>query len=288
MTGGIRHTIAAIDPALAAWGDHAEQLCPDGKVVEVFRHLPGRRLSALLATPAGPAILKMFCNPRARGNARRLEAIAATNAGPVVPSVHGTDPTGHVNILEFIPGQNLTEVPHIVLAAAAEAAGRQLRVLHECGAMLDRTWTFDNELTQLRKTTGPRSSATVERLLAAVPRPCDEPLVPTHRDCHPAQAIVGSDGHARWIDLDDAAMAPASLDVGNFLAHITRQQVVGKWPASTARSIRSAFTTGYGQSPPAVAAWEQFALARLIALADTRHDSPEEVLRLGSMLSPLR
>ena len=37
----------------------------------------------------------------------------------------------------------------------------------------------------------------------------------------------GAEGEVRWIDLDDAAMAPRGLDVGNFVAHLRRDAVVG-------------------------------------------------------------
>jgi len=280
---GISRTIAGVDAALAPWSDQAEELCPGGDIVRVLRHLPGRRLSALLAVPSGFAILKIFSSPRARGNARRLEAFAATNAGPVVPAVYATDSSGHVNLLEFVPGRSLAEVDLRDLASAAEQAGSGLRVIHECSAGLDRSWSVDDEIAQLRKTIGRRSAATVKTVLANVGQPCEEPLVPAHRDCHPAQAIIEPGGQARWIDLDDAAMAPASLDVGNFLAHISRQEVLGRWPATTANSVRSGFLAGYGQTPPAVSTWEQLALARLIALADTRHDSSREVADLASI-----
>ncbi len=269
------------DPGLPDWSGAAAAMCPGAKVVKILRHLPGRRATAQIITPSGPAILKAFANPRARGNDRRLRVLATTNAAAIVPTPLAVDATGHIGLIEFLPGQPLTDLAPAQLPAAAEAAGRALAALHHCGAILDRAWEIDQETTQLQRTAGPRTAHAINDLLRADPAPTPEPLLPAHRDCHPAQAIVGPDGQVRWADLDDAAMAPASLDLGNFLGHITRQELLGIWPPQLAATVRNSFLNGYGPPPPAVPAWERLTLARLLALADTRHDNQTEMQQLA-------
>jgi len=269
------------DPGLPDWRGAAAAMCPGARVVKILRHLPGRRVTAQIIAPSGPAILKAFANPRARGNDRRLRVLATTSAAAFVPTALAVDATGHIGLVEFLPGQPLTDIAPNRLPGAAQAAGRALAALHRCGAVLDRTWGIDQETTQLRSTSGLRTAHVIDGLLGADPPPVAEPLVPAHRDCHPAQAIVGPDGGVRWADLDDAAMAPASLDLGNFLGHVTRQEILGNWPPQLVATIRDSFLIGYGPAPPAVPTWERLALARLLALADTRHNDQTEMQRLA-------
>ena len=77
---------------------------------------------------------------------------------------------------------------------------------------------------------------------------------------------------ARWIDLDDAAMAPAGLDVGNFVAHLRRDHAFGLRGADETRDAIEGFLDGYGEAPADLAAWERLSLIRLAGLATSRHN----------------
>ena len=90
--------------------------------------------------------------------------------------------------------------------------------LQACGVLLDREWTALRESTPCPADSGPGGTAWS-------PPPPDAP-VPAHRDLHAAQVVVAP-GAVRLIDLDEAAMAPAGLDVGNFLAHLDRDAALG-------------------------------------------------------------
>jgi Ser/Thr protein kinase RdoA (MazF antagonist) len=79
----------------------------------------------------------------------------------------------------------------------------------------------------------------------------------------------------RFIDLDDSAMAPPGLDVGNFLAHLQVDAIMERRAEDAIGAAVDAFAKGYGSEPLALRAWTQLALARLAALAETRHKSVE-------------
>ncbi len=275
---------ALADPALAVWSAGADELCPDADVVRILRHLPGRRVASLVRLRGGEAILKVYSSPRARGNYRRLRAFERSGVGDLLPRPYGADLKGHVLLLEFVIGMPLDTLDPVLLNPAARAAGETLRRIHECGAALDREWTVDREIEQLRRTAGPQTRLRVEEAIRLFRPGAGGGLVPSHRDCYPAQAVLGEEG-IRWIDLDDAAMAPSGLDVGNFLAHMTREVVVGRWLPATLSESRRAFLAGYAEEPPDLERWERLSLARLAALAETRHRSEGEMRRLLARLA---
>lgn len=258
------------DAALSPWRHGSEEICPGAHVVRVLRHLPGRRVATLVELPEGSAVLKVFASPRARGNIRRLTALRASAAGHIVPARGLCDSAGHVSMVEWIPGTVFADLDDDQFVSASVAVGAALRAFHACGASLDREWNITNELEQLERratqTTAP-FVCTVAREAAAL-KPTRS--VPAHRDCHPRQVVIGSPG-ARWIDLDDAAMAPPALDVANFVAHLRRDAAIGRRnQLATTEAIRR-FTEGYGSLPPDVTTWERLSLVRLAGLAETRH-----------------
>ena len=263
---------AVADPALARWSAGADSICPDAEVVELLRYLPGRRVASRVRTGSQDAVLKVFASPRARGNHRRLAAIAATPAAGLVPAPLAVDESGHVGLVEFITGTPLSKNRSI---DAARQAGAVVRRLHDSGAVLDRHWSIGDELAQLRRTAGAQTRDAIETAIERWAPETADGSVPAHRDCYPAQAVLTSNG-VRLIDLDDAAMAPPGLDVGNFTAHLIKE---GASPEAVA-----AFLEGYGDVPADHSQWEQLSLARLAALAETRHGRPEDVRELLELL----
>jgi hypothetical protein len=61
-------------------------------------------------------------------------------------------------------------------------------------------------------------------------------------------------------------MAPAGLDVGNFLAHLSREDARGTCSAEDAEHAARAFLRGYGRNPRDLGWWRAVALARLAQL----------------------
>jgi hypothetical protein len=265
---------AVTDGVLAPWASEADRLCPEAEVIRVLRHLPGRRVTTLVRTGDGFAVLKLFATSRARGGHRRLTAFAESPAGPLVPRPIGYR-KGHLALVEFIPGTPLDQLGDDGVVAAAGLAGRALRRLHDSGAVLDRTWVLGDEIAQLRRTAGPATRTAVERAIARWAPPDQRGTVPSHRDCHPGQ-VVWTEDRVRFIDLDDSAMAPPGLDAGNFLAHLQMEAFLERRTKDSAAKAVDAFGSGYGSEPPALRAWTQLALVRLAALAETRHKSVEQ------------
>jgi Ser/Thr protein kinase RdoA (MazF antagonist) len=269
------------DPALAPWASGADRICPEAEVVRVLRHVPGRRVASLVRSSQGDAVLKVYASSRARGGHRRLTILAESSAGRHVPRplAHRK---GHVALIEYVAGTPLDRLDDGGYVTGAGLAGDALRHLHGSGAVLDRTWRLEDEIAQLRRTSGPKTSALVEFAISRWATPSEE-VVPSHRDCYPAQVVLAGDT-VRFIDLDDAAMAPRSLDVGNFLAHVRRDTAVGQRDRNMGDAAAKAFVEGYGGSTPALQAWESMALARLVALAETRHRDPDQMLALARLL----
>lgn len=265
---------ALTDDALVPWSPGAQELCPAGIAVRVLRYLPGRRVTTLVQHPGGLAVLKVFASPRARGNHRRLGAFAAAGVGGLVPRSLGADDSGHVGLIELVSGTPLNEVGNDQLPVCVERVGRALKKLHDSGARLDRSWSTEEETAQLRRTAGPETRTAVEDAIRRwAPRPGT--LVPSHRDCYPDQAVI-HETDLRFIDLDDAAMAPPGLDTGNFLAHLVKDAVLGVRPWRPTREAIGAFLTGYDGAPDDLHSWTRLSVIRLAALAETRHRDGEQ------------
>jgi aminoglycoside phosphotransferase (APT) family kinase protein len=258
------------DPQLVPWRGGAEELCPDASFVAVLRHVPGRRVTSLIDLGDRHAVLKIFASPRARGNHRRLKALAGSSVGDIVPEALGADRAGRVGLLGYAEGTPLHLLDDLSLVRHAAAVGSALRRLHASRVDMDRSWTVAEELGQLARRATPRSRRLVDRLTGHAP-PYNEPLVPSHRDFHLKQVVIAPGGTPRLIDLDDAAMSPAGLDVGNFLAHLDEAQLSGIRMASVVRDAADAFAAGYGPMPSGTERWRLLALVRLAGLAESRH-----------------
>lgn len=262
------------DPPLTRWQADSEAACPSGQPVRVLRHVRGRRVASLVDTPSGDVVLKVFASPRARGNDRRLHLLRPV-VGALVPRPLAVGPAGHAGLVEYVPGQALTDLDGADLADGCAELGRSLARLHRCSVVLDRRWTVVDEMTALEAR---------DPTAAVRDRPAPDDLVPGHRDLHPGQVVVTSGG-VRLIDLDEAAMAPAGLDVGNLLAHLDRDAAVGARAASEVTAAGEAFLAGYGRPPRDLAWWREIALVRLAALAEVRHGRPDWAEALRALVS---
>ncbi len=279
------------DAALRPFAGGAAEVCPDGEVLDVLRYVPGRRVASLVTTSSGLGVLKVFARPRARGNHRRLCLLASSRAAGLVPRTRGTDRIGHVSLVDYTPGPVLDTVDDERFVAASSAVGAALATLHSSDVILDRAWTAADELAQLEK----RMTPAVRTVLGPVPvgdrlaaQLGAAPLVASHRDCHPRQVVVLDDGTIRFIDLDDAARAPAGLDIGNFVAHLRREAVIGARSTAVADAAADALLCGYAAVanglPADVTAWERLSLLRLVGLAETRHQRADWAEGLAALL----
>ena len=271
---------AVLDPALAEWAVALDEAAPGALPGRVLRHLPGRRIAVLAELDGRTVVVKVFASPRARGNARRLLSLAATPVAGLVPAVVGCDHSGHVLAVGYRDGVIPDDLPDTVYARHFSAVGRALRHLHDSGADLDRAWGRDEEVAQLVRRRVPATAGLVRHLEASTQWLRSAPMVPSHRDFHPRQVVVTADDAIALIDLDDAAMAPRGLDVGNMVAHLVRERLTGRRPAAVAEAATAAFLEGYGGSDDLGAAtleaWTTLSLVRLAALAETRHQDPAQ------------
>ena len=273
------------DPPLRTWADGAQQLCPEASVLTVLRHLPRRRVASLVETTRGRGVLKVFASPRARGNVRRLESLRRSSAGHLVPEPWGVDDAGHVSLVAFVVGEVFDCLNDDRFVATAELAGVALRQLHDSAAVLDRTWSLDDELRLLVSRATTTTHRSVDMAVGRAAHLASDLLVSAHRDCHPRQLVTIAHGVC-WIDLDDAAMAPSGLDVGNMVAHLRRDAVLGRRsPAASERAI-VAFRSGYGDTASDVDSWEQLSLLRLAGLATSRHRRPIDARQILSLVEP--
>ncbi len=266
------------DERLAGAIESARAHADDVTVDDVLRHVPGRRITALGTTDAGcTVVVKIFHGPRARGNQRRLEALHDAGLTGLVPTPLGHDPSGRVGVLDFRPGTVLDQLPDEAFLAACQGAGKALGRLHRCGAQLDREWTLADELQQLVSRTPESCAGVVHDLVTRSAAAPPSTVVPSHRDCHPRQ-LVADERAVFWIDLDDCAMAAPGLDVGNMLAHLTREHLLGRRSGPLVAAARLAFRNAYGWrgDDTELHRWEILSLARLAGLAETRHHSLEQ------------
>jgi hypothetical protein len=201
-------------PRLAEWQADADAVCPEGPVVAVLRHKPGRRVATLVRTQGGPAVLKLYYEERAAGNHLWLQTLRLGAGLVEVPRPIAVGPGGHAGLLEYVAGRTLRELSGADFVAACEELGRILARLHASDVQLGRDWTAQSEIDSLAHRYSSRGGPWVP--------PAPDTLVPTHRDLHPGQVVVAP-GAVRLIDLDQAAMAPAGLDVGRFLAHLSKK-----------------------------------------------------------------
>lgn len=291
------------DPALAAVAAGAEELCPDARVEATLRHVSGQRVTTLVRVDDEPAVLKVFAGPRARGSDRALRVLGARGLTAMVPQARGVDGAGHVALLSYRQGEVLDQLPDDRFVVACAAVGRSLRRVHDSGAELERRWTRLDEVVQLGRRTPASMRAVVSSLVplrgvsSLVDRAVrlwadgdDGPLVPSHRDCHPRQVICNGSSVA-WIDLDDAAMAPAAVDVANMIAHLRREVVLDRRRDDIANAAIGAVLAGY-RWPAArgtvLQRWVLLSMLRLAGLAECRHHAPGErdalLLEAGSLL----
>ena len=86
---------------------------------------------------------------------------------------------------------------------------------------------------------------------------------------------MAADSTVGFIDLDDAALSPRGLDVGNLLGHLTRERLTGVRSVQASMAAGEAFLDGYGPcaelTQEVVTGWTLLAVARLAGLAESRH-----------------
>jgi hypothetical protein len=268
----------------------------------VLKDRPGRRTVTFLGTTArssrGLAIVtgrirKQTDSARTRRLVERYDAVRRALVaqhqlawdGPTCPAVLDFDVEAGWIELEAFSGMSLARVPEDARAEACASVARAVAALERNRACAlewpRREWTAAREvelLARLWTASGrcwPDSAGDVVRCLAKDPDPS---LVPAHRDLNEEQVLVEADhplDGRRWVDWDQASLAPPGLDLGNFLAH---ERLRALRAGDEARALEAprreglveAYREGGGRARRrVVAAWEAIACLRLAALAST-------------------
>jgi Ser/Thr protein kinase RdoA (MazF antagonist) len=243
---------------------------------EELKHKPGRRLTLRTSGPRGSAIVKLYRSDRAVSVAARLAALADGPAEPEIPKVLALEPGKRMLVLSHVSGAPLREAVLAGDEAACRRAGAAIAVWHE--AWRGRRppplepHRIEDELAALVDRAALAPPRIRDRVAAATPflhEPWEAATV-VHRDLYEEQVLLGD--RVGLIDLDDVAIGPAELDVGNLLAHLDLLQLRA---ARDLASPRNAFLDGY----EAAGALDSALLGRCRTLARLRlaciHAEPE-------------
>jgi Ser/Thr protein kinase RdoA (MazF antagonist) len=241
---------------------------------EELKRKPGRRLTLRARGPAGSAIVKVYASDRAPLVARRVASLAAGPPEPVVPRVLDVDPTRHLVVLSDVPGRPLREALLDGDLVACSRAGAALGVWHA-------SWdgvapaplvghTIDREIEILcaqAETASPSVARSVEDALAHLIGPWECTTV-VHRDLYEEQVLTGD--RVGVIDVDDAALGPPELDVGNLVAHV---ELLERRRERDLAPATRALLDGYAETGPALdrallARCRRLTLLRLACLND--------------------
>jgi Ser/Thr protein kinase RdoA (MazF antagonist) len=193
--------------------------------LEELKLKPGRRRTFRAVGPRRRAIVKAYRSDRAALVAARVRALARGPEEPEVPEVLHEDAALRLVVLSEVVGPPLRE-PLLAgdlaeCARAGAALGRWHAFWRGTAPPPLAPHTVERELEVLSACADRAEPAIAERVRrAATAVRAEEWPVATvvHRDLYEEQIVLGP--RVGLIDLDDAALGPAELDVGNLLAHV--------------------------------------------------------------------
>ena len=215
--------------------------------LEVLKDKPGRRATMRARGSRRSAIVKTYASQRAATVAARVRGVAGGPVEPVVPEVLLLDEALHLVVLSEVPGEPLTRAltsgDRHVCARAGAALGAWHTAWRGTAPAGHRPHTLAREVEILEA----RLARTPPELAAAV-RAALPPLSdgdwgwPTivHRDLYAEQIMVGE--RIGLIDLDDSALGPPELDVGNLLGHLL---LLERRSGAPIAAVKAAFLDAY-------------------------------------------
>ena len=261
-----------------------------------MRHKPQRRLLVeyTLAQPGqanaytrvlGKAKLSKSIDTRTPQLHQQLLSYDWGDSEVRIPQVYGMMPSLRMWLQELVEGERI--YPNAPLNSLAEASvdharvGGSLADFHQAKIRIDRTYSVTNEIEKLGELFADLSTSRpelTERLISielecqrlAESLPATE-CVPIHRDFYFDQVLVSKE-HVYFLDLDLAAMGPAELDVGNYLAHLDEYGIRHPVEEANCRAMAEAFLSGYLARSTSIcirsiAIWRHLSLARHIAIS---------------------
>jgi Ser/Thr protein kinase RdoA (MazF antagonist) len=193
--------------------------------LETLKHKAGRRTTYRARGARRNAIVKVYASGRAPTVAARIAALAHGPDEVEVPTVILCSPELHLLVLSEVPGVPLREALLAGEADACARAGFALGAWHRTFQGLQpgplAVHTLERELEILRdriKIAPPEVAKPVRTALRSVVDRAWPSRGAVHRDLYEEQIMVGE--RIGLIDLDDAALGPPELDIGNVLGHL--------------------------------------------------------------------
>jgi Phosphotransferase enzyme family len=216
-----------------------------------LKYRPGRRHTLRAVGARRSAIVKVYASARAPIVAARLTALAEGPAEPRLPEMLHYEPALRAVVLSEVPGLPLRDALLRGDGQACRRAGAALGAWHRfwCsrspGSLRGHTVERELEILERRaKGASPGVAAAVRSAMTSLSAPW--PLsTAVHRDLYEEQILVGE--RIGMIDLDDAALGPPELDVGNLLAHV---DLLGLRSGRNLDSMTDQLLDGYASSGP--------------------------------------
>jgi Ser/Thr protein kinase RdoA (MazF antagonist) len=233
--------------------DVLEKLVGAPVALEKLKVKPGRRRTLRARGSEGSTIVKLYTSDRASVVARRVASLATGPPEPVVPAVLHVDPRLHLVVLSDVPGRPVREAllggDLATCSRVGAALGAWHAAWHGVGPAPLSAHPIDRELEILRSCAESSAPLLGRAVASALPRLSGEWACTTvvHRDLYEEQVLAGE--RVGLIDLDDTALGPPELDVGNLLAHVELLEL------RRGRNLgwgRQALLDGYAESGPAL------------------------------------
>jgi Phosphotransferase enzyme family len=192
--------------------------------LEEMKRKPGRRRTLRARAGDTTAIVKVYASARAGTVAARIRALFGGPREPRLPEVLLADPALHMVVLSEVSGAPLRTSLIARDLDACRRAGAALGAWHRAWAGAHpaplRAHPAERELALLWR----HAEAAPAALGAAVREAARGLRSPwpiqgvVHRDLYEEQVLLGDE--VGLIDLDDVALGPPELDVGNLIGHI--------------------------------------------------------------------
>jgi len=220
--------------------------------LEELKHKPGRRTTLRARGARRNAIVKVYASTRAPTVAARLGALAGGPDEVEVPEVLLCDPEKHLVVLSEVPGTPFREPLLAGDGETCERAGAAIGAWHRFwvgtspGALVPHTAERELEILEARIESAPDGIASLVRAeLPTVAGDSWPPATVVHRDLYEEQIMVGD--RVGLIDLDDCALGPPELDIGNVCGHI---RLLERRSGKELGPMRAVFLRGYGSAGP--------------------------------------
>ena len=231
--------------------DVLEEIVGAPVALEELKHKPGRRRTLRVRGSGGSVIAKVYASDRASVVARRIAALAAGPPEPVVPIVLHVDPELHLVVLSEVLGPPLSDALLDGDLAACSRVGAGLSAWYAAWSGVAplplQRHTIDRELAILRSRTETASPPVARAVTEALPRFAGDWTCSTvvHRDLYEEQVLVGD--RVGLIDVDDAALGPPELDLGNLVAHA---ELLERQRGRALAREKQALLQGYAETGP--------------------------------------